>query len=89
MEIVVVMMKSGIAQWDGKRMPSLPLFAWIWLMYSECSGTVCMESRVLKNELIILLSPCVRGPFHASHAFGSKSSGRWCMMSAPSRCGSF
>ena len=51
MEIVVVMMKSGIAQWDGKRMPSLPLFAWIWLMYSECAGIVCMERRVVKKGI--------------------------------------
>ena len=50
MEIVVVMMKSGIARCDGKRMHP-PLFAWIWLMYSECAGIVCMERRVVKKGI--------------------------------------
>ena len=46
-EEVVVMMKSGIALWLGKRMPRPPLLVWMWLIYLEMVGMLGRPSNPL------------------------------------------
>jgi hypothetical protein len=50
-------------------------------MYQECLGIVSVESGTVKKSLMMLLRLLVSGPLNAGHADGSKSKGRWCMMS--------
>jgi len=47
---------------------------------------VCRSRR---KALMMELMPLVSGPFQPVQSFGSKSSGRLCIMSAPRRWGSF
>ena len=44
-DVVVVMIKSGIALWLGKSMPSPPLIVWMCPMYLEMMGMLVVPSR--------------------------------------------
>jgi hypothetical protein len=88
-DMVVDTMKSGMARWCGNNTPRPPLLGWMWAMYLETVGICCMFSRSVKKIVVRLLIPSTRGLDQACQLFGSKSNGILCMMSAPSRCGSF
>jgi hypothetical protein len=63
----------------------LCLYGGDWCIKSVWELCVFVKSSVVKKLLMMLLRPSVNGQFHAGHADGSKSKGRWCMMSVPRR----
>lgn len=71
-DMVVVIMKSGIARVLGKRSPRPPLFVSRWVISFECSGRSVISKSVVRNLVIIALSPGVSSPsFQVGHVLGS------------------